>query len=222
MRADVAAMCRRLADGRRPIELEPVRASDAAGRMFSVIERVDDDGLIIARPTGPGAHRSLIQFASYTMVLPDGMRAVAADVKVLARTKMKGGQNATLYCYKVSLPVNPREVARSEEQRSLVGVDIACEASIRAVGHARPMYGMVERINADEATIRCRATVALPVGASVHIDAELPPPVGSLTAVGAISSIGRGEPGEGPRIRVKFIEPVPAIKDALTTRRRTA
>lgn len=220
MRADVAALCRRLMDARRPVEIEPVRAADAAGRMFSIIERIDRDGIVISRPSGPGAHRSLIAFASYTLVLPDGARAIAVDVKMLARTKLKGGQNSTLFCYKVSLPTNPREIARSDEQRSLVGADMSCEATIRAIGHAQPMFGVIERLTPGEVMIRCRTAVALPAGASVHIDAALPHPVGDLAEVGAISSIEPGKDAQGPLLHVKFLEPVERIANALAERRK--
>ena len=128
---------RRLARSREPIEIEPLQVSNADGRQFSIVERVDDRSVVIGRPSGPGAHRPLIQFGAYTLLLPAPDGDLAAETRVLARVKLRSGGGGQLFCYRVSMPTAVHRVERRQSQRLLFGSDLVCEARIRARSEER-------------------------------------------------------------------------------------
>jgi len=219
---------RRLARTREPIEIEPLQVCNADGRQFSVVERVDDRSIVIGRPSGPGAHRPLIQFGAYTLLLPSPDGELAAETRVLCRAKVRSGARGELFCYRLGMPSSVHRVERRQSQRLLFGGDLMCEARIRAEGRASPAFGTFEELTADSARLRCRAPVPIVRGAAVHLDAELPAPVGSLQVVGEVVGIELPTTPEHagcPLIHVRFLESVPAVKRALAEgldRRRSA
>jgi len=211
---------KRLAHSRQPLEIEPLQVgATGGGRQFSVVERVDDRSIVIGRPSGPGAHRPLIQFGAYTLLIPAGDSELAGESRVLSRVRIKGGASRELHCYRLSLPLELHTVSRRLNQRLLFGGDLMCEARVRAEGRAAPIFGSLEELTPTSARLRCRAPVPIVCGAAVHLDAELPPPVGELRVVGEVVGIeppSRPEDGDRPMLNVKFLEPVAAIKRAIS------
>lgn len=210
---------KRLARTRQPLEIEPLQVNaTGAGRQFSVVERVDERSIVIGRPSGPGAHRPLIQFGAYTLLIPVVDGEFAGESRVLSRVRIKGGASRELHCYRMSLPLEMHSVSRRQNQRLLFGGDLMCEARVRAEGRSAPIFGALEELTPTSARMRCRAPVPIVRGAAVHLDASLPPPVGDLQVVGEVVGVeppSRPEDGDRPMLHVKFIEPVAAIKRAI-------
>jgi hypothetical protein len=219
---------RRLSRSREPIEIEPMQVVGADGRQFSVVERVDERSVVIGRPSGPGAHRPLIQFGAYNVLIPSPEGELAGETRVLSRVRIKAGGGRPLHCYRLTLPSSLHRVSRQRNQRLLFGGDFVCEARILAGGRSGPIFGAFEELSVDSARVRARAPVTLMRGASVHLQATLPMPVGELQVVGEVVAVeppGRPEDGDRPVIHVKFLEPNAAIKRAISEgleRRRSA
>lgn len=208
---------RRAIKSRERLEIEPMHASVSSGRMYTQIEAIGPRHMVISRPTGPGAHRPLIRFGQYTLLIPQGDRQLAGSVKVLAREQLSAGDGETpLYCYRLSYPREFESIDRTESERVLFGGNMDCEARVRAIGRAAPIFGGIVSLTAVDIRISCRHDVSLPAGASVNVEAVLPMPIGSFRAVGEIVGFERGEAtSKGPIMRVKFDGPQAAIQAAL-------
>ncbi len=200
----VVARLERLVRTREPVEILRRTPQGTEGRQFTMIQSVEPDSVIIGLPTGPGAERPLIQFGTYTLLMPGPEGTIEAESRVLERVRIKAGGDRMLRCYRISMPVLAQiaaagpdaamasgrpDAAAGAPAAAAVRTPLRCEGRIIPPGRGGPIPGVLEELSPDTARIRCSLRAALIRGAAVDFEADLPEPTGRLRAQGEILTV---------------------------------
>ncbi|MHC4809861.1 MAG: hypothetical protein ACYTEV_05780 [Planctomycetota bacterium] len=203
----VVALLERLVRTREPVEIRRQVPHGVEGRQFTMIQAIEADSVIVGMPTGPGADRPLIQFGTYTLLMPGPDGTLEGESRVLERVRIRAGGDRMLRCYRMSLPAEVTAIAGDEGR-------------IIPLGRGRSIPGVLEAISPETARIRCSQTAALIRGAAVDFEADLPDPVGRLRAEGEILTVTPpvGPNADGPVVTLRFVARQDAIGPEITRR----
>ncbi len=161
----VVALLERLVRTREPVEIRRQVPHGVEGRQFTMIQAIEADSVIVGMPTGPGADRPLIQFGTYTLLMPGPDGTLEGESRVLERVRIRAGGDRMLRCYRMSLPAEvtaiagdiaaPADVASSDAA--------AADAADAANGFEVGRIGVEGAADATAGPIHCEGRI-IPLG----------------------------------------------------------
>ena len=213
---NVRRVLERAQEERARIELiDAVASPNQPIRLFTTIEQLRDDDVVISRPTHGGRLRPLATGGDLHMLLGvDGQR-LAGHVRCLGRIRVKSGSGGMFYGYRMSLPDAFRPEERRAAPRYETTEEQAPDAELTVLGLPNRVHGLVIDLSASGMRMRSpNARGRIAVGQRAYLTVELPDPVGRLKETINIVRVDQLEDGV-VELGISFLRTIPEVSEML-------